>query len=139
MSAATIISGFVVVLGVLAYWQHLQPRESPLEPSRSSGRVLWVYDGDTLKISPRETRLRLWGVDAPEKGESGADAARAALIRMTEGKRISFIEIDRDRYGRTVARVFLADGREINRMMIESGTAREYCRYSKGFYGQCDR
>lgn len=137
MSATTIICGVVAVLVVLAYWQHLQPSTAPLEPPRSSGRVAWVFDGDTLRISPTDARLRLWGVDAPEKGERGAEAARNALIRMAQGKRITFIEIDRDRYGRTVARVFLPDGQEVNRLMIESGTATEFCRYSGGFYGAC--
>ena len=47
--------------------------------------------------------------------------------------RFSYIEIDRDRYSRIVARVFLKDGREVNRMLIELGAAREYCQYSKGF------
>lgn len=137
MSVTTIICGVVAVVAVLAYWQHLQPSTAPLEPPRSSGRVAWVFDGDTLRISPTDARLRLWGVDAPEKGERGAEAARNALERMTKGKRITFIEIDRDRYGRTVARVFLPDGQEVNRLMIESGTATEFCRYSRGFYGAC--
>lgn len=137
MSAGAVIAGLVVAFGAFAYWQHLQPSTALLEPPRSSGRVEWVYDGDTIKISPREKRLRLWGVDAPEKGERGAEAARNALMRMTQGKRITFIEIDRDRYGRTVARVFLPDGQEVNRLMIESGTATEFCRYSRGFYGAC--
>jgi endonuclease YncB( thermonuclease family) len=41
---------------------------------------------------------------------------------------------DQDRYGRTVARCFLPNGQEINRLMIESGTAQEYVRFSRGFY-----
>ena len=84
-----------------------------------------------------EPRIRLWGVDAPEKGESGAEEARSALVSMADKKRISYIEVDRDRYHRIVARVFLKDGREVNRMLIDQAVVTEYCKYSKGFYGEC--
>ena len=43
----------------------------------------------------------------------------------------------RDRYGRLVARVFLPDGLEVNRLLIAQGSVREYCKYSKGFYADC--
>ncbi|MEL6521042.1 MAG: thermonuclease family protein [Pseudomonadota bacterium] len=109
----------------------------PLEPKRHHGQVAFVIDRDTLILSTREHRLRLWGVDAPEKGEQGTQRATIALRSLVDGKRIAWIEVDVDRYGRSVARVFLDDGREVNRLMIEGGSAREYCRYSKGFYGRC--
>ena len=112
-------------------------RPGPLEPDRRAGTVSYVIDGDTIILEGVETRLRLWGIDAPERGEDGYEEARNALYRMVQGKRITFIELDRDRYGRIVARVFLKDGREANRLMIESGAAQEFCRYSKGFYGRC--
>nr|MCH9671000.1 thermonuclease family protein [Gammaproteobacteria bacterium] len=82
-------------------------------------------------------RIRLWGIDAPEKNEPGGSAASAAMVRLVKGLIVSYIEVDRDRYRRIVARVFLPDGRELNRVMLEHGVAREYCRYSKGFYGMC--
>ena len=112
-------------------------KPAPLEPTRKAARVSYVIDGDTVVLEGADARLRLWGVDAPEKDEKGYLAARNALYRMVQGKRITFIELDRDKYGRIVGRVFLKNGREVNRMMIESGTAREYCRFSKGFYGTC--
>ncbi|MCP9237912.1 thermonuclease family protein [Lewinella sp. JB7] len=100
--------------------------------------MAYVFDGDTLRlVGKTRLRTRLWGVDAPEKGEAGSDRARDALITLAGGRKITYIPIDTDRYGRTVARVFLRDGREINRLLIDSGVAKEYCRYSKGFYGRC--
>ena len=53
---------------------------------------------------------------------------------MAHGQRVTCRVIEPDRYGRNVARCFLADGREINRMMIEGGTVKEYRGFSKGFY-----
>jgi len=56
---------------------------------------------------------------------------------MVEGRKVSYIEVDRDRYKRIVAGVFFGDGQEINRMMIQKGLASEHGKYSKGFYGYC--
>ena len=83
-----------------------------------------------------EQRLRLWGVDAAEKDEQGFQEARIALIGMVEGKRVSYIEIDRDRYKRIVARVFIR-GEEVQKLMLKAELVTEVCRYSRGFYGQC--
>ena len=96
-----------------------------------------MINGDTLILNGRKETLRLWGVDAAEKGESGFQAARNMLVKLTDGRRVSYIEVDRVRYGRIVARVFLQDGREVNRLLIEADVAGEYCKCSKGFHGPC--
>ncbi len=125
----------IIVFLVFGLWL-FRDKTRPLEPKRHRGQVSYVIDGDTLILSGSKARLRLWGVDAPEKDAEGFQRARNALVDMVEGKQISFIKIEKDRYGRTVARVFVKK-QEINRAMIESGTTREYCRFSKGFYGFC--
>lgn len=79
-------------------------------------------------------QIRLWGVDTPERDQRGYDEATATLRAIAAGAALSCEPIDRDRYGRTVARCFREDGQEVNRMMIESGTATEFMRYSEGFY-----
>lgn len=123
-----------VIIGILVS----REPTAPLEPEHQHGIVGYVFDGDTVSLKGSQgRRLRLWGVDAPEKGEKGFSGAKIALERMILNRRISYIEIDRDHYGRIVARIFLPDGREVNRLMINSGAAREYCSYSKGFYGTC--
>lgn len=109
----------------------------PLEAERELGRVSYVIDGDTLILKGVKNKIRLWGVDAPEKGEQGSFKATLALEKLTNGKKVSYIKIDTDKYNRIVARVFLSDGREINKLLIEQGVAKEYCRYSKGYYGYC--
>ena len=109
----------------------------PLAAKRTPAQVAHVIDGDTLILVGNQPRIRLWGVDAAEADEAGFQMARNALIDLAQGKRISYIFMDHDRYGRLVARVFLPDGQEVNRLLIEQGRAREYCKYSKGFYGDC--
>ena len=122
---------------VLALFGFAQTDKSAPEPERIRGKVEWVYDGDTIRTANENTKVRLWGVDAPEIGEPGAEAAKDVLIDLVHGELVSFIVMDTDRYGRLVGRVFLDDGREVNRLLIEKGVAQEYCRYSKGFYRNC--
>ncbi len=130
---------FLVAIGIaLLFAVYLSLTQvSPLEAERKHGRVSYVSDGDTLRLKRMKTKIRLWGVNAPEKGEKGSLAATFALEKLTNGKKVSYIKMDTDKYGRIVARVFLSDGREVNKLLIEQGVAKEYCRYSKGFYGYC--
>lgn len=112
----------------------------PLTPIVRRGYVSYVIDGDTLIIKGVKRHIRLWGVDAPDKGEQGQSSATDALKRIAEGKWVSYIIRDQDeKYHRIVAQVFLPNGKEINRLMIEQGYAKEYCYFSKGFYGFCDK
>ena len=126
------------VLFALLWWVvSNQGQPPPLEQKRKYAVVSFVIDGDTIILKGAQPNIRLWGVDAAEKGRSGFYEAKKSLIAMVHGVRVSYIEIDRDRYKRIVARVWLPDGQEVNRLMIEQGGANEYCRFSKGFYGQC--
>lgn len=111
------------------------PPPAPVLASEDvAGTVRHVVDGDSLYVAGHEPQVRLWGVDAPERDEAGFQAATATLTQLADGQRVTCQQVDRDRYGRTVARCFLMDGQEINRLMIESGTAAEYVRFSRGFY-----
>ncbi|MEL6324292.1 MAG: thermonuclease family protein [Pseudomonadota bacterium] len=103
------------------------------------GRVIRIVDGDGLYIRGHEPQIRIWGIDAPERDEKGFQAATDALARLAYGKTITCQIMDQDRYGRTVGRCILPDGRDIARILVEDLHAVEYCRYSKGFYGTCDR
>lgn len=131
-----LLIALLIVAVAAIYWRVLDAKQGqPLAPDRHSGTVRYVIDGDTLILSRQERRLRLWGVDAPEEGERGYHAARNQLVSLSEGKRITYEIKDTDQYGRIVARVFVGK-REINALMIESGTAKEYRRFSRGFYSQ---
>lgn len=124
----------VAILAALVVLALTWPHEPPESAERIEGRTSRVVDGDSLYLATHVPQIRLWGVDAPERDEAGFQEATATLERIAGGAALSCRPIDRDRYGRTVARCFRADGQEVNRMMIESGTATEFMRYSKGFY-----
>lgn len=112
-----------------------------LVASVHAGQVV-VTDGDGLRLGSE--RVRLWGIDAPELGQAckragvrydcGA-AAKDMLEALTGGGQVECEKIDRDRYGRTVARCF-ADGLELGAEMVRQGWAVDFERYSKGAYAR---
>lgn len=132
MNLSTIV---IAVLLLLAYF-FLDPAKPLFPPDDQTAHVKHVVDGDTLVLSNNKKRIRLWGVDAPELNEKGGKQSKVALTRLVEGKNIRYIEIEEDRYGRMVARVFVGNT-EINKRLIDEQYADEYCRYSKGFYNHC--
>lgn len=99
------------------------------------GRVSRVVDGDTFYLEGVETRIRLWGVDAPERSEHGYDEATEALAGLVSGEALSCEHVDTDPYKRIVARCYFNDGRDLSEAMIKSGAAQEYLRFSGGYYG----
>jgi len=105
--------------------------------------VRHVVDGDSLYLVGVKRQIRLWGVDAPELKKPGYFAARNALMKKVKGKRLRCVTQDHDRYGRIVARCFMAASNnkpalDINEWMLKSRTAKEYCYFTKGFYGYCN-
>lgn len=93
-------------------------------------RVRWIPDGDTLILVSR-TSIRLMGIDAPETSHDGktaqyyAETSRDLLRKMVGSGRVRVHRrgAETDRYGRTVARVSLADGRDLSLAMVEAGAA----------------
>lgn len=127
----------IVALSCAAFlWWAFSKPQGFVEAPALSGRVRYVVDGDSLYMNGHKPQIRLWGVDAPESGERGFQAATDYLFLIAQDQRITCQQIDHDQYGRTVARCFLPDGREINRLMIESGKATEYRRFTRGFYSR---
>ena len=100
-------------------------------------RVSKVIDGDTFSLRGQSRRIRIWGLDAPEREEAGGTLATGRLRQLIDGQRLRCSLVDIDRYGRLVAQCYLPDGRDIAAEMIRFGVAREYCRYSRGYYGRC--
>lgn len=101
------------------------------------GRVSKVLDGDTFTLRGESRRIRIWGLDAPERNEAGGSFATATLRALISGERLQCVVLDVDRYGRLVAQCLLPSGHDIAAEMIRAGAAREFCRYSSGYYGTC--
>lgn len=95
-----------------------------------SGRAR-VIDGDTLEISSQ--RIRLWGINAPERSDPLGPAATAFLRKTVQDAIVTCHPRDRDRYNRIVARCFVLE-RDLARDLVTAGHAVDYPRYSKGYY-----
>ena len=78
-------------------------------------KVLSVTDGDTFEGSGGVI-FRLEGVDTPERGQRGYEAAKTELHSLIYGKTVSVHVVTRDVYGRYVAQVKLGT-KNINRHM----------------------
>ncbi len=108
------------------------PVPARAEPPLPVWRVVSVHDGDTLRAIDEgkvEQRIRLAGIDAPERGQPFGNVARDRLAALALGQAVAVDVEDVDRYGRTVARLE-ADGLDVCRQMVLDGLAWQYTRYS---------
>ena len=95
------------------------------------------YDGDTCTTVSGE-KIRLACIDAPEIRGKNADplkakASREFINNLLSNKKVTIKRIDTDRYGRTVAEIFI-EGTNIQKIMVKNGFAKLYRKYSF----QCD-
>jgi endonuclease YncB( thermonuclease family) len=102
-----------------------------------SGRVVRIVDGDSFRMDCCGEDIRLWGIDAPEWNGRGGPAAAAALRTLVAGRSLSCRKRDADRYGRIVGQCALEDGSDLGRRLLQTGTVREYCFFSRNHYGTC--
>jgi micrococcal nuclease len=96
-----------------------------------SGTVVGVSDGDTLTVmyAGKAERIRLHGIDAPERGQAFSNRAKQFVSGLCFGKEVRVKPRGLDRYQRTVADVILPDGRNLNHEIVKAGFAwwlREY-------------
>jgi micrococcal nuclease len=89
--------------------------------------VIRVIDGDTMVLSGDE-RVRLLGIDTPEKGEPFADSAAVFLAHLVEHRQVTLTQDfrKRDNYGRLLAYVYIDDTLLVNTALVEQGLARVY-------------
>jgi endonuclease YncB( thermonuclease family) len=111
----------------------------PSELSRKNvdATVVDVIDGNTVVLEAG-AELRLAGIEVPKAAPGGpalslAEDARAALERLTSGKRVVVrYESDRpDRYGRMTAHLYTADGAWVQGQLLMSGFARVWTRFDQ--------
>jgi len=97
-------------------------------------RVVGVADGDSITVlTPinKQVLIRLYGIDCPEIGQPSGIKAKEFTSGLCFGMTIQYRLLGIDRFDRTVATVFLEDGKELNLEIIKAGYAWHYERYSK--------
>ncbi len=110
-----------------------QAKPLPVLPGEFTGKVVRVLDGDTIEVmhGGRAERVRLNGIDCPEKGQPFGTKAKEFTSEMVFGKIVTVHVTDMDKYGRTVADGILPDGRVLNRELVGAGLAWWYRQYSQ--------
>ena len=96
------------------------------------GIVTKVYDGDTLTLQNNNGiyKIRLSGIDAPERRQSYGNVSRNHLYNMVRNKFVYAEVHDKDRYGRYVAKI-IVDTTDVNAEMLKAGLAWHYKQYDK--------
>jgi endonuclease YncB( thermonuclease family) len=135
---------WLVIFAVLALVAHyVMPRPTPGKPVTGHARII---DGDSMEIHGQ--RIRLFGIDAPERDQDcrnadgrsyacGRDAARA-LSAAVAGRDVTCTPVDQDRYDRDVA-VCTVDGDDLSAAMVRTGHALDYPRHSRRRYSEAER
>lgn len=97
------------------------------------GRVVAVADGDTITVldaTKTQHRVRLNGIDAPERGQAYGTRARQALADLVFQEDVRVDWTTRDRYGRLIGTVWVGD-RNANLAQLETGLAWFYPQYER--------
>ncbi len=96
-----------------------------------TGKVVKITDGDTLYVldaNYKDHKIRLAGIDAPERRQAYGLASRKHLLSIVAGKQVRVEYQKRDRYGRIVGKVLL-DGIDVCLEQVKVGFAWHYKKY----------
>lgn len=109
-------------------------------PASAEAERLRIIDGDGFELAGEN--IRLWGIDAPELEQTCeregvnygcGNFARDVLESLISTDLPVCETVDTDRYNRTIARCSVG-GRDLGAMMVQSGWALDFRRYSQGRY-----
>jgi endonuclease YncB( thermonuclease family) len=118
------VKWFTAVLLTLALTAHAET---------ITGRVVGVADGDTITVLDADKvqhKIRLSGIDAPEKKQAFGNRSKESLSALAFDKTVNVETEKRDRYGRQIGKV-LVDGRDVNLVQVERGMAWFYRQYQR--------
>lgn len=99
-----------------------------------TGQVVGVLDGDTLEVltGHHTERIRLSGIDCPEKGQAFGQKAKQAASAWVFSKEVTLQTHGKDEYQRTLADVILPDGTNVNQALVNDGWCWWYRKYAPG-------
>ncbi len=94
--------------------------------------MVGVIDGDTIDVlhDAVAERIRLNGIDCPEKRPAFGRKAKEFTSEMVFGKEVRIITHKRDRYGRTIGDVIVSDTYSLNHELLRAGLAWWYRQYA---------
>lgn len=98
-----------------------------------TAKVIGVSDGDTITVLYQgyPEKIRLQGIDCPEKAQAFGQRAKQFTSELAFGKVVTVRGLEkRDRYDRILGEVILPDGRSLNHQLLQVGFAWWYRKYS---------
>ena len=98
-----------------------------------SGKVVKIADGDTFTLlvnNHDQVKVRLDGIDAPEKKQAFGNKAKQYLSSMIWGTAVTVKVLKKDRYGRSIGKVSTSRFKDVNLEMIKAGYAWHYKEYN---------
>jgi len=98
-----------------------------------SGKVIHVADGDTITIldsSNQQLKIRLGGIDAPEKAQAYGQRSKEHLSGLIQGQQVIIETTKKDKYGRHVG-LLLLNGQDVNLEQLRAGLAWYYREYER--------
>ena len=101
--------------------------------STLEGRVVGVADGDTVTVldaSNTQFKIRLMGIDAPEKKQAFGSKSKESLSALVFNKQVTVEYSKKDKYGRTVGKI-IVDGVDANLEQVKAGMAWHYKQYQR--------
>ena len=96
------------------------------------GKVVGVTDGDTITVldaNNMQHKIRLQGIDAPEKAQAFGQKSKQSLNQLVHSKQVTIEFQKKDKYGRTVGKVLLNDT-DVCLEQIKLGMAWHYKKYA---------
>jgi len=101
-------------------------------PDEFAAKVIGISDGDsiTVLVGKSEIKVRVDGIDCPEKKQAFGNRARVFTSNFCFGKMVIIKKKKNDRYGRLVARV-ICDGKDLSEELLKAGMAWHFKKYDK--------
>jgi len=96
-----------------------------------TGRVVGIADGDTLTLldaTNTQHKIRLSGIDSPEKGQPFGQACKKSLSDLAYDRVVAVESNKLDRYGRVIGKV-LVNGQDVNLEQVRRGCGWHYKKY----------
>ena len=102
-----------------------------------SGKVVSIHDGDTITVlqNKQKIKVRLFGIDAPEKKQDYGQRSKQFLASLIAGQVVEVDPKGKDRYKRTLGIIYYK-GQDINAQMVLNGYAWAYVKYSRIYVDQ---
>lgn len=132
--AMVVLGAAALVIACGLEWLGTRRRPTPaVAGATGEGVVAEVKDGDSFEMRQDGSivRVRLYGIDCPEYGQPWGDEAKAFTEGMVLGRKVVVESVARDTYGRMVAEVTTADGRNLSRELLANGHAWWYQRHAE--------